>query len=92
MKVDGKITAKEYARGKKFEYNGYVFFTQSKITEGENFYLTEERTGVCVGSFATLKEKWDKFVEALKNIPDVSSLPLACRNSCGRLVLATSEP
>lgn len=90
VKVDG-IAAKAYARGKRFEYNGYVFFTQSKITEDEDFYLTDERTGVSVGRFAKLKEKWEKFVELSKDIPDVSSLPLACYDPYGHLVLADKK-
>ena len=62
--------------GEKIEYNGYVFYTEDRVTEAEEYSLTEERTGVCVGSFKRLKGRWEKFVEIVATYPDVLSYPI----------------
>ena len=75
---DGKPFRKLVDNGKKIEYNGYVFYTEEKITDDENYRLTEERTGVDVGEFRKLKEqkRWELFVERVGTFPDVSTLPI----------------
>lgn len=64
--------------GMKIEYNGYTFYTTSKITNDESYRLTEERTGVDVGEFRMLKEqnRWKLFVERIGTFPNVSTLPI----------------
>lgn len=62
--------------GKKIEYKGYVFYTQDKITDSGNYFLTEARTGYSVGKFAYLEERWDKFLERIGTYPDVSTYPI----------------
>ena len=71
--------AKVIRHGKQIEYNGYVFYTQDKVTESDFYYVTEKRTGYMCGQFFKLKEKtrWEIFVEKAKKITDVASLPLA---------------
>lgn len=75
---DGKPYRKLVENGKKIEYNGYVFYTESKITDDENYRLTEERTGLDVGEFRKLKEqrRWELFVERVGTFPDVSTYPI----------------
>ena len=75
---DGKLMRKLVDNGKKIEYNGYVFYTEEKITEDENCSLTEERTGVGVGEFRRLKEqsRWKLFLERVGTYPDVSTYPI----------------
>lgn len=63
-------------RGKKFEYNGYVFYTKDRIFSDEQYYVTEERTGIGCGVFAMLKDRWDKFLERIATYPDVSTYPI----------------
>lgn len=74
-KKDGKAYRK-LRQGKKIEYNGYVFYTDDKITNDESYYLTEERTGFFVGEFRKLKSRWDLFVERYGTFPDVLTLPV----------------
>lgn len=76
---DGK-PYKGLAHGKRIEYNGYVFYTQDRVYEGDDTYnVTEERTGYSCGMFAklTYDDKWEKFVQIEKTLPDVTSYPLA---------------
>lgn len=75
---DGKPCRKLVKNGKKIEYNGYVFYTEGKITDDENYDLTEERTGLSVGEFVRLKDqrRWALFVERVGTYPDVSTYPI----------------
>lgn len=75
---DGKPYRKIVENGKKIEYNGYVFYTESKITDDESYCLTEERTGLGVGEFRKLKEqrRWEHFLERVGTYPDVSTYPI----------------
>ena len=75
---DGKPYRKLVEQGKKIEYNGYIFYTESKITDDENYRLTEERTGLDVSEFRRLKEprRWELFVERISTYPDVSTYPI----------------
>lgn len=77
-KKDGKSYRRLVKQGKKIEYNGYVFYTDEKITDDETYYLTEGRTGILVGEFRKLKEqsRWDLFVERCGTFPDVLTLPV----------------
>ena len=81
---DGKV-AKAVAYGKKIEFNGRVFFTTDRVNTGgvnedETYTVTEERTGYLIGSFAILKDRFEKFLEIEREIPDVDSYPLAIRD------------
>ena len=66
-----------HCRGKRIEYEGYVFYTTDKTDTGEAFRVTEERTGVNAGRFDWLKERFDLFEQRVKEYPDVKDLPLA---------------
>lgn len=67
--------------GRRIEYNGYTFFTQSYNYEDDitNYLVTEERTGYYCGTMNDLQkpELWQKFIENIKSIPSVMDLPLA---------------
>ena len=75
---DGEPRRRLVKKGKKIEYNGYVFYTEEKITDDENYCLTEERTGIGVGEFGKLKEqrRWNLFLERVGTFPDVSTYPI----------------
>lgn len=75
---DGKPYRKLVDNGKKIEYNGYVFYTEEKITEDENYHLTEERTGIGVSEFSKLKQprRWEQFIERIGTYPDVMTYPI----------------
>lgn len=75
---DGEKYRKLVEKGKRIEYEGYVFYTNEKITDYETYYLTEERTGMLVGEFGRLKEqeRWNWFVEKVGTYPDVLTLPV----------------
>lgn len=75
---NGEPYRKLVENGKKIEYNGYVFYTEQKITDYETYCLTEERTGLGVGEFGRLKvqSRWDKFLEMVGTYPDVSTYPI----------------
>ena len=71
-------TAKAVDYGKRIEFNGRVFYTKDRVTEGDESYrLTDERTGLLVSSMANLSDNYEKFLEREKEYPDVESLPLA---------------
>ena len=76
-KKQGKCR-KLVTRGKRIEYNGYVFYTKDKIDDEGYYRLTEERTGFDVGDFCNLKDekRWEHFVEVEKTLPDVMSYPV----------------
>lgn len=75
---DGKPFRRLVNKGKKIEYNGYVFYTEDRITDDENYDLTEERTGIGVSDFRRLKEpkRWELFVERVRTYPDVLTYPI----------------
>lgn len=79
---DGKKFRRLEKRGKKIEYNGYVFYTDDRIDEGGNYCLTEERTGLALCDFVVLKEqrRWEMFVERIGTYPDVSTYPIEERS------------
>lgn len=81
--VDG-VKAKEVRQGKKIEYNGRVFFTEDRVTDDEEYKLTDGRTGFMCGTFKSLKIRWEKLLEAEKGLPDVRSYPLAIRADNGK--------
>lgn len=72
--VKGKAA---HYRGKRIEYEGYVFYTTDRTDNGEAYRLTEERTGVNAGRFDMLKKRFDLFEQRVKEYPDVKDLPLA---------------
>ena len=86
--VDG-VKAKAVQYGKKIEYNGRVFFTQDRVTYAETYTLTDKRTGYMVGAFVKLKlkDKWEKFLSAEKELPDVETYPLAVKQNDGKYKL-----
>lgn len=67
--------------GRKIEYKGYVFYTQSHNRQDDimQYILTESRTGYHCGTLAELNkpERWKVFVERVKTTPSVLDLPLA---------------
>lgn len=72
----GKIGALK-SRGKRIEYDGYIFFTQNK--EGEEMFVTDEKTGLSCGRFEKLKDPcfWKKFIKVREETVAVYKLPLA---------------
>lgn len=72
---DGKKFRRLCKNGKKIEYNGYVFYTEDRITTDDFYSVTEERTGY-LASFRLIKDKWEKFVEICATLPDVSTYPI----------------
>ena len=73
---EGVAKRKFVERGKKLEYNGFVFYTKDKITQSGNYFLTEARTGMGVCPYYELEKRWDKFLEKIGNYPDVMTLPI----------------
>lgn len=72
----GEAQRKFVKKGKKIEYNGFVFYTKDKITKIGDYWLTEARTGMGICRYNELEERWDKFLERVDNYPDVMSLPI----------------
>lgn len=73
---DGVVQRKLIQRGKKIEYNGFVFYTKDKITDSGDYWLTEARTGMGVCRYNELEKRWDKFIEMVGDYPDVMTLPI----------------
>ena len=78
LTADKKVGALA-SKGKKIEYNGFVFFTDS--LPSDDIFVTEERTGLGCGSFEKLKmpERWAKFVEIISKETSVNDYPLAVK-------------
>ena len=74
--IDGKPHRKFIKKGKKIEYNGFVFYTKDKITDSGDYFLTDARTGVGVCRYNELEKRWDKFIERESKYPDVMTLPI----------------
>lgn len=72
----GEAQRKFVEKGKKIEYNGFVFYTKDKITERGDYSLTEARTGIGICKFNELGKRWDKFIERVGTYPDVMTLPI----------------
>lgn len=72
----GEAQRKFVERGKKIEYNGFVFYTKDKITEIGDYWLTEARTGMGICQYNELEKRWDKFLERVDTYPDVMTLPI----------------
>ena len=81
---DCKHAKTKVYRGKRIEYNGYVFYTEGRVID-DRFYVTEARTGYFIGEFSSLKSpsRWELFVKREKEIPNVETLPLAEWNDGG---------
>lgn len=79
---DGKTFRVLVKNGKKIEYNGFVFYTDNRITEDGYYFLTEERTGLGVCDFIRLKEqrRWEMFVDRVGTYPDVLTYPIKERS------------
>lgn len=67
--------------GRKIEFKGFIFYTQSYNSQDDKmqFQVTESRTGYYCGLLKDLQkpEMWQRFIERIKNIPNVMDLPLA---------------
>lgn len=75
---DGK-QAKAIKKGKRIEYNGYVFFTDGCTNLGDDVHVTEERTGLDCGRLSALQsssDRWEKFVAAASKESNCADLPL----------------
>lgn len=72
-----KVAARALEFGKRIEYKGVIFFTRDRVREDDSHRLTHEKTGYDVGTMSQLKDRWEKFVEKAKELPDIESLPLA---------------
>ena len=81
---DSKRAKTKVYRGKRIEYNGYVFYTEGRVID-DSFCVTEARPGYFIGEFSSLKipSRWEFFVKREKEIPNVETLPLAEWNDGG---------
>lgn len=79
MAADKKI-ARAKRKGKRIEYNGYVFYTEDK--ESPEMSVTEEMTGLRIGRFRMLKDakNWNLFVENIPTFEPVTELPMTMYN------------
>lgn len=75
--IKGKTVYRVEAQGKKIEYRGRVFYTVEQTDERESFIVTDAITGADCGTFAWVKERFDKFLAAVAKYPDVMSYPPA---------------
>lgn len=82
-KADGKGLPRHRVEqyGRKIEYKGYTFYTQSYNSQDDiaQYVLTESRTGYHCGKLEELQkpEQWQKFTEMVKAVSNVRDLPLA---------------
>ena len=74
---DGKSAKAVKPRGKRIEYKGRVFFTSERVSDDEGYGITDAETGLHVGTFALLEDRFDRILERAEKYPKVESLPLA---------------
>lgn len=71
----GKPIGREKRHGKKIEYNGRVFYTQSKVSHDNSFLVTDAKTGLAVFYNFALNN-WDKFIEVADKQTNIESFPI----------------
>lgn len=74
---------REKRYGKKIEYNGRTFYTQSKIRANDEFDVTDAKTGLLV-AFDKVKKRWEEFVEKADEQPAIESFPVTEKGADGR--------
>lgn len=92
VKTENGEHAKAEFYGKRIEYKGRAFYTFDRITEDDDYRLTDGDTGYYVGTFAQLEQRFDKICEIAKSIPNVESLPLAEWDCSGYVLVKESTP
>lgn len=91
VKTKNGVRAKAlFESGKKIEYQGLTFYTEDKVNEDDDYWLTEETTGAG-GSFAHVKARFELCIKAIKKSPKINELPLAVENENGEWEIAESE-
>ena len=81
--------------GRTIEFKGFIFFTQSYNSQDYEmqYRLTESRTGYDCGLLKDLQrpERWQKFIEMQKTIPNVMDLPLAEKQDGKYVIVKEAE-
>lgn len=71
----GKPIGREKRHGKKIEYNGRVFYAQSKVSHDKYFSVTDAKTGLAV-NYNYVLDNWNKFIECADKQADIESFPV----------------
>lgn len=86
--VSGKAL---FESGKKVEYQGLTFYTESKANDGDDdFWVTEEISGLGA-NFEHIKKRFDLVIKAITKAPKINDLPLAVKNENDEWELVESE-
>lgn len=78
----GKPSGREKRYGKKIEYNGRVFYSESKLRRDNHISVTDAKTGLAV-NYAYALDQWDKFIELADKQPDIESFPVVTMGNDG---------
>lgn len=73
---DGTLARAE-KQGKKIEYKGIVFFTSDRVNESGDYVITEATTGLLIGMFCNLEERYTTICEFIPKCKNISEFPLA---------------
>ena len=81
VKTKNNIPAKALCEsGRKIEYQGLTFYTESKVNDGDDdFWVTEETSGLGA-NFEHIKKRFDLVIKSITKAPKISDLPLAEKN------------
>ena len=79
-----------FESGKKIGYQGLTFYTEDKVNEDDDYWLTEETSGTG-GSFAHIKARFELCIKAITKSPKINELPLAVKNKKGEWEIVESE-
>lgn len=92
VKTKNNIPAKAlFESGRKIEYQGLTFYTESKVNDGnDDFWVTEEASGLGA-NFEHIKKRFDLAIKAITKAPKISDLPLAMKNENDEWEIVESE-
>ena len=62
-------------RGKRLAYRERIFYTRDKVTADELFAVVDEETGICIGTYADLEERYDDLLRFEKIVKKLEDLP-----------------
>ncbi len=84
---DGRTAKAVKYHGKPIEYKGRTFFTSEMVRSDGMYRLTDKDTGMLVGMFSQLEDRFSEICRIAKDIPSVEELPLAEWDNGGYVIV-----
>lgn len=72
---DDSTEMKIALNGKRVEYKGRIFYTRDKVRKDGNYDVVDGATGICIGTYADLEERYDDLLRFEKIVKKLEDLP-----------------